>query len=67
MDCELIKTFKGTWTESRNEYLVHIVNYQDGEEQVLMDYEYDKEQYPYCIDRWYDISDNFFMELFEMT
>lgn len=66
MDCELIKTFKGTWTESKNEYLVHIVNYKDGEEQVLMDYEYDIEQYPYYIEKWwYGISDNCFMELFE--
>lgn len=56
-DFELVKAFYDTRTESG--VTVRIVNFCDGEEQVLMDCEYDTRQFPYYFERYGNIGDIF--------
>lgn len=49
-DCELVKSFCDTRTDDG--VSVRIVSFYDGEEQVLMDCEYDTEQFPYYFERY---------------
>ncbi|MDE7476821.1 MAG: hypothetical protein K2M91_02545, partial [Lachnospiraceae bacterium] len=55
IDFELVKSFYDTRTE--NGALIRIVSFCDGEEQILMDCEYDTNQFPYYIERYNNYCD----------
>ncbi len=63
-DCEQIKTFHAGREENGNGVFVRIADCCDGEEQVIMDYDYDIEDYPYSVDR-YAMQYSFFVSFCE--